>query len=53
MFHLSLNKVNFVSTNEIYIEIRKNKPLIGNAVAKKNVPRLKKLWPILFVFLKK
>ena len=53
MFHLSLNKVNFVSKNEIYIEIRKNKPLIGNAVAKKNVPKLKKLWPILFVFLKK
>ena len=51
-FHLSFNKWNFVSKKEIRIENKKNIPLIGSAVARKNVPKLKHNWPILFVLWK-
>ena len=52
-FHLSSSNFDFVSIKEIRIAIKKNKPLIGKAVAKKNVPKLKNLWPIFFVSLDK
>ena len=42
-FHLSFSNFDFVSIKEISIAIKKNKPLIGKAVAKKNVPKLKNL----------
>ncbi len=50
-FHLSFKKWNFVSKKDIKIENKKNNPLIGSAVARKNVPKLKHNWPILFVLL--
>tara|TARA_A100000164_G_C21341047_1_gene510986 strand:+ start:238 stop:411 length:174 start_codon:yes stop_codon:yes gene_type:complete len=40
-FHWSFNKLNLVSKKEIKIENKKNIPLIGSAVARKNVPKLK------------
>ena len=40
-FHLSFNKRNLVSKNEIKIEKIKKIPLIGSAVDRKNVPKLK------------
>ena len=52
-FHLSRSNLDFVSIKEINIAIKKNKLLIGNAEAKKNVPKLKEFWPICFVFAEK
>ena len=52
-FHLSSSNLDFVWIKEIIIAIKKNKPLIGNAVAKKNVPKLKNFWPISFLFVEK
>ena len=42
-FHLSSSNFDFVFIKEIRIAIKKNKPLIGKAVGKKNVPKLKNL----------
>ena len=49
-FHLSCNRRNLLSTKEIIIEIIKKIPLIGSAVDRKKVAKLKNDWPTLLVF---
>ena len=51
IFHLFFSNLNFVLKKQIYPEIKKNIPLIGKAVAKKNAPKLKKTWPNCFTLI--